>query len=150
MDIQSDIKQPHFKSPKQKVQVNLIYTFNHFNILTRNLFKKHNMLYQHFNILKILKGAGGKAMCNNEILGVMLDKNSDLTRLVSKLEGMGFVTKVVNPINKRSVLIKLTKAGLSFTLDVESEIEDWIEENTNLTYEECDQLSALLDKIRRS
>jgi DNA polymerase III alpha subunit len=59
-------------------------------------------------------------------------------------------TKNLDTINKRSVLIKLTKSGLSFTLNVESEMDEWIEENTNLTYEECEQLSALLDKVRSS
>jgi DNA-binding MarR family transcriptional regulator len=148
MDIQSDIKQSHFKSPQQKVHINLIYTYNYISNQMRNIFRSHNILYQHFNVLKILKGAGGRALCNNEILDVMLDKTRDLTRLVDKLESMGWVTKQINPINKRSVMIKLTEEGNKFTVSMEKKIEEWMMVNTNLTNEECDHLSILLDKIR--
>lgn len=93
MDIQQQIKQPQFKSAKQKAHVNLIYTFNYLSYSMKIVFKEYQIFYQHYNVLKILKGAGGKALCNNDILDVMLDKTRDLTRLIDKLEEFKWVTK---------------------------------------------------------
>ena len=148
MDIQSDIRQSHFSSPQQKVQINLIYTYNYISLQMRKIFQSYDILYQHYNVLKILKGAGGRPLCNNEILDVMLDKTRDLTRLVEKLEKMGWVTKDINPNNKRSVMIKLTPKGLKYTKTIEQTVENWIVNNTRLSAEECELMSKLLDKIR--
>lgn len=148
MDIQHQIKQSQFKSAKQKAHVNLIYTFNYLSYSMKNMFKEYQIYYQHYNVLKILKGAGGKALCNNDILEVMLDKTRDLTRLIDKLEEFKWVTKRTNPENKRSVMIQLTELGLEKTLEIESKVEKWIDNYTYLTNEECEQLSSLLDKFR--
>ena len=148
MEIQQQIKQSQFKSSKQKAHINLIYTFNYLSYGMKNVFKEYQIYYQHYNVLKILKGANGKALCNNEILDVMLDKTRDLTRLVDKLEEFQWVTKKINPQNKRSVMIQLTDLGLLKTLEIESKVETWINHNTGLNEVECEQLSLLLDKLR--
>jgi DNA-binding MarR family transcriptional regulator len=148
MDIQHQIKQSQFKSSKQKAHINLIYTFNYLSYSMKNIFKEYKIFYQHYNILKILKGSGGKPLCNNEILDVMLDKTRDLTRLIDKLEEFKWVTKKTNPENKRSVMIQLTHLGLTKTQEIESKVEKWIEDCTYLTDEECENLSFLLDKFR--
>ena len=78
----------------------------------------------------------------------MLDKGRDLTRLVDKLEESGFVNREVSDENKRSINIYLTPEGLEFTLTLEKEIFVWVKSIANLTEEEAETLSQLLDKMR--
>ena len=148
MDIQTVIKQSKFDSAYHKAFVNLIYTFNYLTGKQNLIFKKYNVLAQHFNVLKILKGKYPNPVTPKYILEVMLDKGRDLTRLVDKLEESGFVNREVSDENKRSINIYLTPEGLEFTLTLEKEIFVWVKSIANLTEEEAETLSQLLDKMR--
>jgi DNA-binding MarR family transcriptional regulator len=135
-------------SGKQKCLINLIYTFNYFDSDMKKNLQKFGLLYQHYNILKILKGAKGQPLTHKQLLSVMLDKTRDLTRLIDKLENMGYVVRKVNDNNKRSILINLTPEGLNKTLELERHMEAWVEKCSNITQEDCITLSDLLDKFR--
>ena len=45
-----------FESPQQKAYINLYYTYYHFHNLHSQLLKPYDILPQHYNILKIVKG----------------------------------------------------------------------------------------------
>jgi DNA-binding MarR family transcriptional regulator len=148
MGISTAINQKTFVSPQQKVQINLIYTHNYFDSSLKEILKAYQILSQHFNILKILKGSQKESLSYSEIVKVMLDGNSDVTRLLNKLVSLGFVQREVNPFSKRSVLISITPLGLTTTLEIEKKVNACIHRNVNLTDEEANTLSSLLDKMR--
>lgn len=148
MSISSDIKQEHFFSPKQKVLINIIYTFNQLDAGLKKISGCDDLQPQHFNVLKILKGAGGKPVTPGYILEVMLDKTRDLTRLVDKLVKMGLVKREVNAENRRSILLWLTKKGVEKTNEMDQKVIEYILSQINLNDNECEELSDLLDKLR--
>jgi DNA-binding MarR family transcriptional regulator len=148
MKINDQIKQEKFASSKQKSIINLIYTFNYFDSNMRQILSKYDILYQHYNVLKILKGAKGTPLTHTQILNVMLDKTRDLTRLIDKLENKGYVKRKVNQENKRSVFINLTDGGLEKTLEIEKDMEKWVESANFLSESESEKISDLMDKMR--
>ncbi|HOY14859.1 MAG TPA: winged helix DNA-binding protein [Saprospiraceae bacterium] len=150
MSIEEDINQQKFFSPKQKATINVIYTFNYLDGGLKCIVKAHDILPQHFNILKILKGAHPNPVTPGVLLDVMLDKTRDLTRLTNKLVKMGWVVRKANEDNRRSMLISLTEKGLRRTIEIEEEVNEWILNNVHLPDGECEKLSNLLDNLRES
>lgn len=148
MAIEEDIKQSKFKSDHQKALINLLYTASWVQGRQQEFFKPFKITAQQFNILRILKGQHPQSISATEIKSRMLDKNSDVSRLLDRLVGKEFVTKRTCPNDKRATDVNITEAGLELlkTLDkYQSQIDGML----SLTEEEAGQLSNLLDKCRK-
>ena len=78
----------------------------------------------------------------------MLDKMSDASRIVDRLEQKELVNRFINTKDRRAVDILITKKGLDLLLklDVEMSSKNFLDENINST--EAGILSDLLDKMR--
>ena len=143
-----DLIKAIFISSQQKAIVNIRYTSN-FLINNQNLFMKDfDLTMPQFNVLRILRGAK-KAISIHEVKERMVEKSPNTTRLIDKLEMKRFVIRVAQPINdRRKVNLEITTKGL----DVLSLIDQRIDESNlfknQLTDEEAEQLSFLLDKLR--
>ncbi len=148
MKIEDAIKS-NFKDNTQKALVNLVYTGNWLRDIHEKTFKEFQLLPQHYNVLRILKGKHPKPVSPGEIKEVMLDKGHDITRLLDKLVKMGFVERKICEENRRKIDINLTSKGL---LKLE-EMNKNLEKHTKIIYnqiseKEASALSDLLDKLR--
>ncbi len=143
--IQELIKASSFNSSGHKAYVNLLYTYFHFYNLHCELLKPWGILPQHYNILRIIKGKHPEPVTPGHIIDVMLDKKRDLTRLVDKLESMGYVQRTQNTQNKRFIHISITELGLEEYAKIEIE---GLKLYHNLDEENSEVLSDLLDKMR--
>ncbi len=143
------IKQKKFASPMEMVLVNVLYTSNWYRDAQMPLFKKYGLQPQHFNVLKIVKGKHPNAVSPGYIIEVMLDKGRDLTRLVDKLVKLDLLKRETCPTNRRKVDIYITEEGLAITKEMEQDIMSLSNNlDENLSIEEAEQLSFLLDKLR--
>lgn len=93
MEIDKLIKQSKFTDGYQKALINVIYTANHFRDTHAPIFQKYKIQGQHFNILRILKGRHPEPVTPGYIKEVILDKGRDITRLIDKLEVLGWVVR---------------------------------------------------------
>ena len=147
MKIEDEIKQKKFINAHQKAVINLVYTVNWMQDKHQKVFKSFNITAQQFNILRILKGQHPNSTSATEIKARMLDKNSDVSRLLDRLVAKKVIVKKACPTDKRAFDVNLTDAGLELlrTLDKkQSELDNIL----NLSEEEAYQLSDLLDKSR--
>ncbi|MFN8336950.1 MAG: MarR family transcriptional regulator [Cyclobacteriaceae bacterium] len=147
MKIEDEIKQSKFKDPFQKAVINLIFTANWLHSKHQGFFKAAGITVQQFNILRILKGQYPKSISATEIKSRMLDKNSDVSRLLDRLVVKKLVNRQVCPNDKRAADITITEEGIAIlaTLDKrQAEIDGVL----NLTEEDAKTLSDLLDKSR--
>src|SRR6478752_6161300 len=112
MSIENDINQKSFKSEYQKAIINLIYTYNWTLEQIKQILDKENLTVQQFNILRILRGSK-TPMSTLQIRERMLDKMSDTSRIVERLQKKGVVEKKVCPADKRLVDVVISKKGLA-------------------------------------
>ncbi|MDP9043123.1 MAG: MarR family transcriptional regulator [Bacteroidota bacterium] len=147
MTLEKDINQHVFRSEYQKSIINLIYTFNWVNEKLNRSFEPFEITQQQFNILRILRGAA-EPLSTLQIRQRMLDKMSDISRIVDRLVKKGLVKKSVCREDRRLVDVLLTDKGkkLLQTMDGLNEEMDTIFKY--LSEEEARQLNILLDKIR--
>ena len=147
MKIEEVIKQQNFVSQHQKALINLIYTANWLTSLHQDFFKPHNLTLQQYNILRILKGQHPKSISATEIKIRMLDKNSDVSRLLDRLAAKNLIIKKVCPNDKRAADVNITDDGLVLLKLIEKQQSD-NDQILSISETEAKQLSDLLDKSR--
>lgn len=148
-NIEKEINQKEFESSRQKAIVNLIYTYNQVMDSHQKIFKKFELLPQHFNILRIIKGNHPEPVSPGYIKEVMLDKSPDLTRLLDKLVNRNLITRKTCEENRRKIDINLTKQGIKLIQQINPEIKKMMKKfGKDLSEKEAELLSDLLDKLR--
>lgn len=149
MGIKEDIKQVRdFRNEYQMVAVNIIYTYNWLTESFKQLLEPYDITLQQYNVLRILKGSYPEPISTLEIRSRMLDKMSDVSRMVDRLLIKELVTKKPCPSDKRLVDVLLSEKGHAL-LDQMSVFDKEMDNRlNNLSLEEANQLSELLDKIR--
>ncbi len=149
MEIEGAIKQRRFEDNYQKAIVNLIYTANWLRDEQLRLLRQYDILPQHFNALRIIRGRHPQPISPGEIKEVLLDKANDLTRLLDKLEKKGYIKRRVCAANRRKVDITMTARGISFTSKVTQALVPLNDEiKARISDKEAARISQLLDKIR--
>lgn len=149
MKIEEEIKQYRFESNLHKALINLLYTNNWHRDLQQSIFKEFDLQQQHYNILRILKGSHPEPVSPGYIKEVMLDKGTDLTRLLDKLERKSLIVRKLCESNRRKIDITLTDKGLELLGRIKPVFNKLNEEiSNNLSEGEAQQLSDLLDKLR--
>lgn len=148
MKIEEEIKQKKFKSEYQKMFINLVYTANWMNTQQMRMFKEFDLSVQQYNILRILRGQVPNAVNLGLIQERMLDKNSNASRLIEKLKTKKLVERKESKIDRRQVDIMITEKGLDLLKKMEGRVDEAEASYANLTKQEAETLSDLLDKLR--
>ena len=147
MKIEEEIKQQKFKSDHQKALINLLYTASWLQSRQQDFFKPYKITAQQFNILRILKGQHPKSISATEIKTRMLDRNSDVSRLLDRLVAKELITKKTCPNDKRATDVNITETGLALLNSLEKNQAE-MDGVLCINEEEAAQLSQLLDKCR--
>ena len=148
MTIEEEIKQNKFKSTHQKALLNLLFTANWIQNKQKELFEPFGITGQQYNILRILRGRHPQPIPAVEIKSRMLDKNSDVSRLLVRLTGKKLVKKNQCRNDKRASDICITESGLTLLNRLDPLINRADSQFINLSNQEVKHLSDLLDKAR--
>jgi len=148
MEIEGAIQQQEFKSVYQKMLINVLYTASWLEDATSEILKKKKLSNTQFNVLRILRGSHPRPCTAQDIQERMINKRSDVTRLIERLRKMELVTRDECPANRRKVDILITDKGLELLEELDPDMEDLGEIFKALNKEEAQQLSDLLDKLR--
>ena len=147
MKIEEEIKQLKFKSSHQKAIINLLFTASWIQTQQQQFFKSFGITNQQFNILRILKGQYPNAISATEIKSRMLDKNSDVSRLLDRLTAKKLILKQTCPKDKRAADVSITQEGLDILAELDKK-QKQIDTVLSLSEKEAEELSNLLDKGR--
>jgi len=150
MTIEKDINQYKFRNEFQKSVINLIYTFNWMNEKLDKIFERFDITQQQFNILRILRGAGGGPLSTLQIRQRMLDRMSDTSRIVDRLIKKGLVKKNICKADRRLVDVIITAKGKRLLDKIDGTDEDMDAVLKNLSLAEAKNLNQLLDKLRNA
>lgn len=150
MSIETDIKQSTpFRSPYQRVIVNLLYTSNWIAGSQTQLLKPYKLTLQQYNVLRILRGQSPNPIKVSDITERMLDKMSNASRLVDKLVAKKLVLRTECPSDRRAVDVVITEKGLDLLKQLDARQNEWNAMlESKMTAEEAESLSLLLDRLR--
>lgn len=145
--IEEEILQQNFTSLQQKAVINLIYTSNWLQGRQQKHLKVFGITGHQFNILRILKGQHPKSISGTEIKSRMLDRNSDISRLLDRLAAKKLITKETCPNDKRACDVRITGEGLVLLKQIQK-AQKPDKQLLSLSDTEARTLSDLLDKAR--
>ncbi len=149
MNIEQAIQQKHFKSEHQKMHINILFTAAWLSQQVTQALKPHNISWQQFNILRILKGQYPNTVTVKILRERMINKMSNASRLVEKLRQKGFVARNECSKDRRRVDIILTAEGIKLIEAASTNIENYLNEKLEgVSIEEAQTVNHLLDKIR--
>ena len=148
MKLESEIMQKKFQSEYHKAIVNIVYTYNWMIEKQTKLLKHFDVSLQQYNILRILRGQHPNPATVKLIKERMLDKMSDVSRLVEKLRIKGFVNRHICQHDRRNVDVCITEKGLELLKELDPKEKEMEEFMSNLNKNEIEQLNIYLDKLR--
>lgn len=144
-----EIIKTNFKTPQQKAIVNLRFTANYFINFQNSFMLEFDLTMPQFNILRILRGAKG-SLSVNSVKERMVEISPNLTRIMDKLVSKDLIIRFQCNDDRRAVFIEISQIGLELLQKIDFKMEKTNLFPQNLTDDEAEQLSYLLDKIRNS
>jgi DNA-binding MarR family transcriptional regulator len=148
MSLEKDIKQQKFESEFHKLAVNILFTSNWLYNINAGHLKEHGITPEQFNVLRILRGSHPKPLMLADVTCRMIDKSSNVTRLVEKLRLKGLVKREICEGNRRQVDILITPKGLDLLVKIDDESNAWSTALQNISRAEAQELNRILDKLR--
>ena len=147
MRLEDEIKTRQFRNQRQKLLLNIIYTEGWMMSRQIAVLQRFEITSQQYNILRILRGQFPKP-CNVALLKErMLDKQSDVSRLVDRLAKKGLVERAVSPQDRRNLDVLISEKGLELLVQMQPEI-DAATDNLSISEEDAQTINDLLDAMR--
>lgn len=100
-----------FHSLRHEAVVGLLKTTDLVRRVISDVVEPSGITMQQYNVLRILRGAGNKALPTLEIRKRMIEQTPGITRLLDKLELRGWVTRNRHDGDRRQVLCLITPEG---------------------------------------
>ena len=148
MDFKEAVQQNRFRSPQVEAALNIIFTANQLQEISRDQLKPYNLSGEQYNVLRILRGKHPEAYSLNEIRDRMLNRWSNASRLVDKLKKKKYVTRQLLESNRRKVEIRITEKGINLLDELENLPIAVNLYDRGLSKQKAKQLTNLLDEFR--
>lgn len=148
MSLEKEIKTSKFESQMQKSFLNVLFTASWLRARINQHLKPFGLTQEQYNVLRILRGSSPHAMCMMDIASRMLDRSSNVTRIMEKLLQKQYVERVKSELDKREVKMKINENGLDLLAQIDASFKETNPHFTALSEVESQLLNALLDKMR--
>ena len=124
-DLRDEIHQrAPFRSREQEAFLQIGRTAVVLQDAFERLLKPFGISATQYNVLRILRGAAGGALCRNEIRDRLLSRMPDVTRLLDRMEEGGLVVRVRSDEDRRQVATQLTAKGRKLVARLDPLVEE--------------------------
>jgi len=108
-----------------------------------------DLTFPLYNVLRILRGARPDGLSCGAISERMLSRDSDLTRLLDRLEDRGLVNRIRDSKDRRIVTAQISAEGLKLLRKLDGPVERVHRDQLkHMTPAQLEQLRALADLAR--
>jgi DNA-binding MarR family transcriptional regulator len=147
MDLEKELP-GKYRNEYHKGLINLLYTANLIGDAVMQLLKEHGLTSQQYNILRVLRHFREEDVNLNFLRHRMLDKHSDVSRIVQKLYEKRLISRKENKSDRRNKSLNITEKGLKLLAELDDirSMEDHF--LAHLKKSEIQEFNRLLDKSR--
>jgi DNA-binding MarR family transcriptional regulator len=136
------------KNLYQNVAVELLTTQSWYMHQLKKVLKPYDISPAQYNILRILNGAKNRPVSASYLKGQVIDKGSNITRLIDKMEIKKWVTRCLCETNRRQMDIDISEEGIKVLVEATKEINELIKVLYSISEDEAKLVSKILIKIR--
>ena len=115
-----------FESLEQEAYLSILRTASELSHAVDQFFRPFDITPSQYNVLRILRGAGPKGLCRNEISQRMVTATPDMSRLLDRIEKAGWVTREQSEDDRRQVSTYITKPGMELLASLERPVRDFV------------------------
>jgi DNA-binding MarR family transcriptional regulator len=148
MKLEEAIKSSNFTDERHKAVVNLLYSSYWLKNNFSTALKEHDLTLEQHNVLRILKGSHPEELCVKDIASRIVEKSSNVPRIIDRLVAKKLVRRVQSKEDKRETLVSLTEKGITTIDKARKLIEQVTKEAVNLSEEDALILNDVLEKMR--
>ncbi len=125
-DIKTELKQTRpFRNLAEEAFVALMRTADQLQWKGAELMKRFDISPTQYNALRILRGAGPQGLPCSEIGERMVTRDSDITRLLDRLEKRKLTQRCRETKDRRVIMARITSAGLDLLKKMDGPVEDF-------------------------
>ncbi len=150
MKLEDEITQKRFRGSYHKLAVNILFTGGWLESLIASRLCEHDLTLQQYNVLRILRGVHPDSASVTMLKDRMLDKMSDASRLVDRLETKGLAQRWKCPEDRRRTNIVITERGLALLAELDEVDREMDKLFLAITEDEAALVSDVLDRLRDS
>jgi DNA-binding MarR family transcriptional regulator len=134
---------------RQEAFINILRTADALESRLAATLKDSGLSPTQYNVLRILRGAQPEGLACREIGERMITRDPDITRLIDRLERVGFVSRSRELKDRRVVIVKITSTGLRVLKALDSVISAFHDEVLgHMSEKELSELTSLLEASR--
>ena len=150
MKLEAELKSTKPMQPRQRALLNIMFTASWLDCFISRHLRPYGLTGPQYNILRILNGSFPKGLSVLDIKSRMIDRSSNVSRLVEKLRESALVERVPHSGDRRLVVVTISEAGKKILTDIEESgfIHPSKIPGSKLTEAEAAELAHLLDKFR--
>ena len=148
MKLEDVIKSNRFADEQHKSTVNLLYTAYWLKTNFSTALKTQGITLEQHNVLRILKGSHPTELCVKDIASRILEKNSNVPRIIDRLVIKKLVKRTISKEDKRETLVSLTDKGMTLIEQARKVIDKVTKDLVLIDEAEAKALNDLLEKMR--
>ena len=148
VNLEQALQTNKFENERHKVGLNILYTAWWLKTCINSELKEFGLTHEQYNVLRILNGKHPQKMCVKDIAGRMIEKSSNVPRIVHRLELKKLIDRNQSDVDGRQTMIALTEDGLSILKETTKKVSSLQLSLFNLTEAEAATLNGLLEKMR--
>lgn len=145
-------KRDPFDLLEQEVSINLLRTVDLISVDFTELFEQHGLSGPLYNSLRIIAGeqkVSPEGITVGKISQRMVCRQPDTTRLIDRLESLGFVKRVTSDTDARKRMITITAKGTTVLQALHRPVRELHRQHFKcLTPAALEKLNRLLDAVR--
>ncbi len=116
-------------------------------VMSREL-KNFGLTHEQYNVLRILKGKSPDEMCVKDIAGRMIEKSSNVPRIIDRLVAKKLVKRSTDANDKRHTVMTLTPAGFTVLDSSTKRIDELFADLIAINETSAAELNQLLEQFR--
>ncbi len=145
--LQRELKQSKpFGSLQEEVFLSALRTADHLLWGEIAILREADLTFPQYNVLRILRGAEPDGVSCREISERMVTRDSDITRLLDRLEARRLVARGRHPDDRRVIVPRITSQGLALLEELDPPIARVHKDQ--LRHMNSKQLSALAELLQ--
>jgi len=148
MKLEQAIQTQGFASQKQKAGVNIMFTAYMVKTRVTQCLKPFDLTPEQFNVMRILKGKHPEQMCVKDIASRVIERSSNIPRIIDRLVTKNWVQRATSAVDKRETVMSITQEGMEVLQQASTALDQAHLLSTGLSDEELTQLNELLDRYR--
>ena len=146
--LEQAIKSNKFKNETHKATLNILYTAWWLKTKMSKELKEFGLTHEQYNVLRILKGKHPEQMCVKDIGCRMIEKSSNVPRIIDRLEIKKLVKRANSTFDKRETVISLTASGIAILNSTTNKVNIVMDEVVVLEEKDAKEINQLLEKMR--